>query len=186
MKRICVYCGSSLGAKPEYATAARELGRLLAQRNIGLVYGGGGVGLMGEVAKAALAEGGEVIGIIPKQLARKEIAFDDVSKLIVLDTMHERKALMSELADGFITLPGGLGTFEEFFETLTWAQLEIHAKPCGLLNVAGYFDGLIHFLDYSISEQFIHPKYRSLFIIDESPCALLDRFLSDSNRPPSD
>ncbi len=135
MKRICVFCGSSPGARLEYARAARELADLLIKRNIGLVYGGARVGIMGEIASAVLKQGGEVIGVIPQELVEKEVAFTELTDLRIVGSMHERKALMAELSDGFIALPGGLGTIEEFFEVLTWAQLGLHRKPCGLLNV---------------------------------------------------
>jgi uncharacterized protein (TIGR00730 family) len=176
MKRICVFCGSSPGARPEYAQAARQLGQALAGRDMGLVYGGGRVGVMGEIAAAAIQAGGEVIGVIPQGLVDKEIAFTELSDLRVVPSMHERKALMAELSDAFIALPGGLGTFEEFFEVLTWAQLSIHHKPCGVLNVAGYFAALMGFLDHAVGEQFIQPEHRSMLLVDESPEALLDRF----------
>lgn len=139
MKRICVFCGSSPGAKPEFVQAARQLGAILAQRKIGLVFGGGRVGMMGQLAQAALENGGEVIGVIPKELHERKVAFAGLSDLRVVGSMHERKALMAELADGFMALPGGLGTLEEIFEILTWAQLGMHHKPCGLLNVAQYY-----------------------------------------------
>jgi uncharacterized protein (TIGR00730 family) len=176
MKRICVFCGSSPGARPEYAQAARQLGQALAGRDMGLVYGGGRVGVMGEIAAAAIQAGGEVIGVIPQGLVDKEIAFTELSDLRVVPSMHERKALMAELSDAFIALPGGLGTFEEFFEVLTWAQLSLHCKPCGLLNVAGYFAALMRFLDHAVGEQFVQPEHRSMLLVDESPEALLDRF----------
>jgi len=143
LRRLCVFTGSSAGVRPEYREAARDLGRLLAQRGIGLVYGGARVGLMGAVADAALEAGGVVIGVIPQGLVAKEIAHTGLTELRVVASMHERKAMMADLADGFVALPGGWGTLEEFFEVLTWAQLGLHAKPCGLLNVGGYFDGLL-------------------------------------------
>jgi uncharacterized protein (TIGR00730 family) len=175
MKRICVFCGSSPGARPEYAQAARQLGQALADRGIGLVYGGGRVGLMGEIADSVLEAGGEVIGVVPQGLVDKEVAFTELSDLRVVPSMHERKALMVELSDAFIALPGGLGTFEEFLEVLTWAQLSLHQKPCGLLNVAGYFAALMSFLDHAVDEQFIKTEHRSILLIDESSEALLDR-----------
>jgi uncharacterized protein (TIGR00730 family) len=176
LKRICVYCGSSPGARPEYIQAARQLGHALASRDIGLVYGGGRVGVMGEIADAVLEAGGEVIGVIPRELVDKEVAFTALSDLRVVSSMHERKALMVELSDGFVALPGGLGTFEEFLEVLTWAQLNIHHKPCGLLNVCGYYTSLIGFLDHAVAEQFLQSQHRSMLVVDESPTALLDRF----------
>ena len=182
MKRICVYCGSSPGARPEYAAAARGLGQVLARRDITLVYGDGRVGVMGEIAEAVLEAGGEVIGVIPKGLVDKEVAFTELSDLQVVSSMHERKALMVELSDGFVALPGGLGTFEEFLEVLTWAQLNIHLKPCGLLNVCGYFAKLVELLDHAVGEQFIEPEHRSMLLIDESPGSLLTKF--EAYQPP--
>ena len=161
MKQVCVFCGSSSGARPEYIRAARHLGRVLACRNLGLVYGGASVGIMGEIANAVLEEGGEVTGVIPRMLMEKEVAHTGVSDLRIVGSMHERKALMAELADGFIALPGGLGTFEEFFEVLTWEQLGMHQKPCGLLNVGQYYSKLVDFLDYAVFQQFIKAEHRS-------------------------
>ncbi len=182
MKRICVFCGSSPGAKPEYFQVARQLGHMLAGKDIGLVYGGASVGVMGEIAKAVLEAGGKVTGVIPKKLAEKEITFTELSDLRIVGSMHERKALMVELSDGFITLPGGLGTIEEFFEVLTWSQLGIHQKPCGLLNVGQYYNKLISFLDEAVSQQFIELEHRSMVLIDESPEALLKKL--EAYRPP--
>ncbi|WP_349256735.1 TIGR00730 family Rossman fold protein [Methanocella sp.] len=182
MKRVCVFCGSSPGSRPEFTAKAGELGRVLAGNGIGLVYGGAKIGMMGAVASAALEANGEVIGIIPRDLVNKEIAFTRISDLRVVNSMHERKALMAELSDGFIALPGGLGTIEEFFEILTWAQLGIHKKPCGLLNVCGYYDKMIEFFDQAVQEQFINPSARSLVLVDESPPALLKKF--QDYRPP--
>ena len=182
MKRICVFCGSSPGARPEYVQAARELGQSLADRGIGLVYGGGRVGVMGEIADAALEAGGAVIGVIPKELLDKEVAFTELSDLRVVSSMHERKALMVELSDGFIALPGGLGTFEEFFEVLTWAQLDIHQKPCGLLNVCGYYTQLMNFLDHAVTEQFIVSGHRGMLLTEDRPEALLNKF--EAYEPP--
>ena len=182
MKRICVYCGSSPGVRPEYVRAARQLGQALVSRDIELVYGGGRVGVMGEIAHAVLEAGGEVIGVIPRGLVDKEVAFTDLSDLRVVPSMHERKALMVELSDGFIALPGGLGTFEELLEVLTWAQLSIHHKPCGLLNVCGYYTKLVGFLDHAVAEQFLQSQHRSMLVMDESPAALLDRF--EAYQPP--
>ncbi len=155
---------------------------MLAGKDIGLVYGGASVGVMGEIAKAVLEAGGKVTGVIPKKLAEKEIAFTELSDLRIVDSMHERKALMVELSDGFITLPGGLGTIEEFFEVLTWSQLGIHQKPCGLLNVGQYYNKLISFLDEAVSQQFIELEHRSMVLIDENPEALLKKF--EAYRPP--
>jgi len=179
MKRICVFCGSSPGARPEYAQAARQLGHILAERNLGLVYGGGSVGMMGVVADAALQAGGEVIGVIPEKLFQKEgVAHAHLSKLHVVDSMHERKALMAELADAFIALPGGLGTIEEFFEVLTWAQLGIHWKPCGLLDVCHYYDKLLEFLDDAVAQRFVKAEHRSMVLVAETPEMLLQQFQS--------
>ena len=180
MKRICVFCGSSRGGRPEYLAAATALGNLLIEQGLGLVYGGGDVGLMGRVARTVFEQGGEVIGVIPKALAKKEIAFQGLSDLRVVGSMHERKALMAELADGFIALPGGLGTFEEFFEVLTWAQLGIHQKPCGLLNSCGYYDALIDFLKTSVQEGFVREEHRSMVLVDQEPRALLQKLTTYS------
>ena len=176
MKRICVFCGSSPGARPEYAQAARQLGHLLASKGIGLVYGGAKVGTMGQLASAALEAGGEVIGVIPEQLVEKEVAFIGLTDLQIVGSMHERKARMIELSDGFIALPGGLGTFEEFFEVLTWAQLGMHHKPCGFLNVCSYYDKLIAFLDHAVEQQFVKSEYRAMVLVDENPNGLLEKF----------
>lgn len=174
MKRICVFAGSSIGRQPEYATVAQELGRVLADRGLDLVYGGARVGLMGAVADAVLAARGTVIGVIPAALVEKEVAHQGLTELRVVESMHQRKAAMSELADGFIALPGGWGTLEELFEMLTWAQLGLHEKPCGVLNVHGYFDGLLSFLDHSVDQQFVRSEYRSMVSVSHSPAALLD------------
>jgi uncharacterized protein (TIGR00730 family) len=176
MKRICVFCGSSPGAQPEYVQAARELGMLLARKKIGLVYGGARVGMMGALATAAVEAGGDVTGVMPGSLVRKEVAFTGLKDLRIVETMHERKALMAELSDGFVALPGGLGTIEEFFEVLTWAQLGMHKKPCGLLNVSGYFDSLAGFIDHAVAQQFISPAGRSLVIMENTPEKLLQKF----------
>jgi len=165
MKRICVFAGSNAGTRPGYRAAAEELGRALAGRGIGVVYGGARVGLMGALADAALAARGEVIGVIPEALVRKEVAHDGLTELRVVGSMHERKALMADLADGFIALPGGWGTLDELFEVLTWAQLGLHRKPCGLLNVVGYFDGLLAFIHHSIEEGFVRREYRGMIVV---------------------
>lgn len=178
MRRVCVYAGSSPGARPEFAAAARELGTLLAQRSIGVVYGGGNVGLMGALADAALAAGGEVIGVIPHSLAAKELAHVGVTQLHAVDTMHERKARMAAESDGFIALPGGIGTLEELFEALTWLQLGFHTKPIGLLNIAGYYDRLLAFLETMELERFIRPEHRTMLLVEHEPAPLLDRLLS--------
>lgn len=176
MKRICVYCGSSPGRDPAYAEAARALGQTLVARGLGLVYGGASVGVMGALAEAVLAEGGEAIGIIPRALAIKEVAHPDLTEQHVVESMHDRKAMMAQVADGFVALPGGWGTIEELFEILTWAQLGFHDKPCGMLNVSGYFDGLFAFLEHAIEEEFVRPVYRDILMLEEDPERLLDRF----------
>jgi len=177
-RRLCVFCGSSPGARPEYREAAEATGRLLAQRRITLVYGGGNVGLMGAVADAALAAGGEVIGVIPRHLESREIAHRGLTELRVVASMHERKALMADLSDAFIALPGGLGTFEEFFEVATWSQLGIHDKPLGLLNVRGYYDLLDQHLARAVEERFVRAEHRSLITLAEDPAALLEKLQS--------
>ena len=175
MKRICVFCGSNAGARSEYAEAARALATVLAERKLGIVYGGGNVGLMGVLADAALARGGEVIGVIPQKLVDKEVAHRGVTELLVVETMHERKALMNDLSDAFMALPGGFGTLDEFFEVLTWSQLGFHGKPCALLNVAGYYDGMLAMLDHAVTERFLRPAHRELIIADTEPLRLLQR-----------
>jgi uncharacterized protein (TIGR00730 family) len=176
MKRICVFAGSSPGSRKEYLAAAQDLGRALVRRQIGLIYGGARIGLMGALADAVLAEGGNVTGVIPEALASKEVAHHGLTDLRVVASMHDRKALMADLSDGFIAIPGGWGTLEEFFEVLTWAQLGFHQKPCGLLNVEGFFDGLLSFLDHAIDERFVKSENRSMVIVATSAEALLDRF----------
>lgn len=176
MKNICVYCGSSPGRLETYSDGARALGQALVARDLGLVYGGASVGLMGLVADAVLQLGGRVIGVIPQALERKELAHKGLTELHITDSMHERKMRMAELSDGFIAMPGGIGTFEEIFEIWTWAQLGFHAKPCGLLNVAGYYDGLTAFLDHAVAEQFVKPPHRTILLVEQQPDALLDRF----------
>ena len=176
MKRLCVFCGSSAGARPAYAEAARALGAALARRRIGLVYGGGSVGLMGVLADAVLAESGEVIGVIPGPLASRELAHASVTEMRVVSSMHERKATMASLADGFIALPGGLGTLEETLEILTWSQLGIHRKPVGVLNVDGYYDGLLQLLSHAVREGFVRREYFGLLLFADSPAEMLDRF----------
>ena len=186
MRRICVFCGSSMGARPVYAEFARGLGVLLAARGIGLVYGGSKVGLMGVIADAALAAGGEVIGVMPELLVRKEIGHSGLTELHLVKSMHERKAMMVDLADGFIALPGGFGTLDEFCEVLTWAQLGLHGKPCGILNTAGYFDGLLQMFDHAVEEQFLRPAHRMMVLADEDPEVLLDRLMQHRAGPQSD
>ena len=178
MNSVCVFCGSNSGASPAYAEAAARLGRALVRRGLTLVYGGGRVGLMGVVADAALAAGGRVIGVIPEALATRELAHSGVTEMRVVGSMHERKALMSELSDGFLALPGGIGTLEEWFEVWTWCQLGFQPKPCGLLNVAGYYDHLLAFLDHMTRERFLTGTHRSMAIVGDDPELLLDRLAS--------
>ena len=180
---LCVYCGSSTGARPGYSDAARRIGRAIAGKGFGLVYGGGRVGLMGVVADAVLDAGGPVIGVIPESLARDEVAHDTLTELHVVPGMHERKALMAGRASGFLTLPGGIGTYEEFFETLTWAALGLHAKPIGVLNVEGYFDPLIAMLEHGVTERFIRPAHLDLVHITSDPESLADQLLAHA--PPA-
>ena len=174
MERICVFCGASPGARPEYADATAELARLLVAEGIGVVYGGGGVGLMGVLADAVLAEGGEIIGVIPGALLDREIAHRDVADMRVVGSMHERKALMAELADAFVAAPGGIGTLEELFEVYTWAQLGLHQKPCALLNVAGYYDGIADFLAHAVEERFLRVEHLEVLMVESDPKALID------------
>ena len=176
MNAVCVFCGSSPGNDPAYAEAAQSLGRALAEGDITLVYGGGHVGLMGVVADAALGAGGEAMGVMPKSLVDREIGHTGLTKLHVVSSMHERKAMMSELSEGFVALPGGNGTLEEFFEVLTWAQLGEHGKPCGLLNVAGYYDPLLKVFDQMVEKDFLREAHRELVLVEEDPVALLERF----------
>lgn len=176
MKRVCVFLGSNPGNKPDYLNAAQDMGRELARRGITTVYGGSNVGLMGALANAALAAGGEVIGVIPEALQRKEIAHTSLTRQHIVGSMHERKALMAELSDAFIALPGGMGTLEELCEMLTWAQLGFHKKPCGLLDVDGYYASLNLFLDNAVTQGFIHAGHRGMLLSDRTPGALLDQF----------
>jgi uncharacterized protein (TIGR00730 family) len=175
LKRICVFCGSSPGRSELYAASATAFGRLLAGRGIGLVYGGASVGLMGTLADAALDAGGDVIGVIPRSLVKYEVAHRGLSDLRVVASMHERKATMADLADGFIALPGGNGTLDELFEVLTWAQLGEHSKPCGLLNIGGYYSHLLAFLDHAVGERFLRPEHRAMLLVESAPDAILDR-----------
>lgn len=174
MKRICVFCGSNKGVRAEYVWAAKAMGQALVKRGIGLVYGGGKVGLMGVIAEAVLAEGGEVIGIIPQSLVAREVAHQALTEQRIVGTMHERKALMAELSDAFIAMPGGMGTFDEFCEILTWAQLGIHQKPCGVLNVANYFAPLLAMFDHAVAEGFLRDSHRALVLEANAPELLLD------------
>ncbi len=178
MKNICVFCGSSFGRKPAYARAARQLGEALASRDLGLVYGGGSIGLMGAVADAALEAGAPVVGVIPRALARREIAHHGLTRLEVVPSMHARKARMARLSDAFVAMPGGIGTLEELFEVLTWGYLGIHAKPTGLLDVGGYWKPLVRLLDHAVEEGFLRPEHRKLVVIDRSPDRLLARLVA--------
>jgi uncharacterized protein (TIGR00730 family) len=175
MHRICVFCGSSPGARPAYAEATAEVARLLAGKGIGVVYGGGHVGLMGVLADTAMAAGGEVIGVMPQALVDREIGHTEISELRVVGSMHERKALMADLSDAFIALPGGAGTLEELFEVYTWAQLGLHDKPCGLLDVEDYFSGLVGFLDHAVDERFLREEHRAMLIVEREPRRLIER-----------
>jgi hypothetical protein len=175
MRRVLVFCGSSPGRLPAYVAAAHALGAELAARGLGLVYGGAQVGMMGAVADAVLAQGGEVIGVIPRMLVEKEVAHTGLSELRVVETMHQRKALMESLADGVIALPGGFGTLDELFEIATWAQLGIHTKPVGLLNVAGYWDQLLSLIDHMVTERFLRPEQRDALLVSDSPAELIVR-----------
>jgi uncharacterized protein (TIGR00730 family) len=183
IKALCVFCGSSMGSRQDYRAAAAQLGALLAKDNIQLVYGGGNVGLMGMVAKSCMDAGGEVIGIIPQALFNKEHGHRGISRLEVVSTMHARKARMADLADGFIALPGGIGTFEELLEVLTWSQLGIHGKPVALVNVTGYFDPLIALLDNAVGEGFLSRKHRNLLIVDDHPQAAIAQLLRAKSHP---
>lgn len=174
MKRVCVFCGSSSGVRPGYRAAAEDLGRALAGRGMGLVYGGARVGLMGAVADAVLSARGQVIGVIPEALVAKEVAHTGLTELRVVASMHERKAVMADLSDGFIAIPGGWGTLEEFFEVLTWGQLGLHQKPCGLLNVEQYFDGLLSFADRMIAEGFVRRENGARISVSSDPATLID------------
>jgi uncharacterized protein (TIGR00730 family) len=176
MKRLCVYCGSRPGRQPDYTEAAENLARALVKRKIEVVYGGASVGTMGVLANTVLAEGGRVIGIIPQAIVDREVVHRGLSDLRVVSSMHERKALMAELSDGFIALPGGLGTLNEVFEILTWGQLGLHQKPCGLLNIRDYYRGLIDFLDHAVAERFITDVHRAMLLVEEDPERLLEHF----------
>ena len=175
---ICIYCGSSPGRLEAYGSAACALAKALVSRNISLVYGGASIGIMGMVADQVLKLGGHAIGVIPKALAHKEVAHKNLTELHITQSMHERKMLMAELSDGFIALPGGIGTLEELFEIWTWAQLGFHNKPCGLLNVEGYYDSLIGFLDHVLAEQFVKQDHHAMLIVETNPDALLDRYIN--------
>jgi uncharacterized protein (TIGR00730 family) len=176
--RFCVFCGSSVGARPAYTAAAKKLGELMARKGIGLVFGGGCIGLMGTIADAVLASGGETVGVIPDGLMRREIGHRGVTQLHVVDTMHQRKALMADLSNAFIALPGGYGTLEEFAEVVTWSQLGIQQKPCALLNIEGYWNGLLAFLDHAVSEDFVRRENRSLVLVGSTPEEVLEKISS--------
>jgi uncharacterized protein (TIGR00730 family) len=178
MRRICVFCGSSFGSRPRYREAAAEVGSLLARKGAGLVYGGGNVGLMKVVADAALAAGGEVIGVIPQALVAREVAYRTLPDLRIVGSMHERKALMADLSGAFLALPGGFGTLEEFVEVVTWSQLGLHRKPCGLLNVEGYYDPLLALFDRAVEERFLRPENRALVLAGAEAEPLIDRLLA--------
>jgi uncharacterized protein (TIGR00730 family) len=183
MQRLCVFCGSSPGRRPIHAESARSLGRIMAARGLALVYGGGHVGLMGVLADAVLEAGGEVIGVIPQSMVDKELAHTGISKLHIVGTMHERKALMADLADGFAALPGAFGTADELFEILTWAQLGLHAKPVGILNIDGFFQALLAWLDHAVAEGFLKPKHRRLLQEAEDAEKLVDLLISHRPEP---
>jgi len=178
MKAICVFCGSSTGDDPAFEGAARHLGELLVDSGCSLVYGGGSVGLMGVLADTVLARGGQTIGVIPRMLWDREVGHRGLSDLRIVETMHERKALMAELSDGFIAMPGGIGTLDEFFEIWTWAQLGVHRKPCGVFNVAGYFDPMLAMIDNMIARKFLRPEYRGMVIVESELSPLLARMAS--------
>jgi len=177
MKRVCVFSGSSYGAQWAYREAAAELVRALARRGLGVVFGGGGIGLMNVIADTALELGAEIIGVIPEALVAKELAHRRLSDMRIVHSMHDRKALMAELADAFVALPGGFGTLEELCEVLAWAQLGLHRKPSGLLNVAGYFDPLLAFFDHATAERFLRPEHRAMVLVDSDPSRLVDRLM---------
>lgn len=183
MKSITVFCGSNSGFRAEYAEAAKNLASHFVERNIRLVYGGGKVGLMGIIADEVMRLGGEVVGIIPDSLEQREVGHRSITELKVVGSMHERKALMAELADGFIAMPGGIGTFEEFFEILTWAQLGFHEKPCGILNVTGYYNGLLALCDHAVTEGFLRPVHRQLILEDTEAASLLDKMENFRPKP---
>ena len=176
IKKVCVYCGSGSGLGDSYLKGARELGEEFLRRGIDLVYGGASIGLMGEIANTILTGGGKVTGVMPSGLFRREVPHRDLTEMIEVSTMHERKAIMADLSDAFIALPGGFGTVEELFEILTWSQLKIHSKPCGILNIAGYYDKLSEFLTYAVDQQFIRAQHKTMIVWCDSPAGLLDKF----------
>jgi uncharacterized protein (TIGR00730 family) len=177
LRRVCIFCGSSTGLRPDYRTAAERIAIELAKREVGIVFGGGCVGLMGIVADTALAHGAHVIGVIPSAMVAREIAHFGLPDLRIVASMHERKALMATLSDAFVALPGGFGTFEELCEVVTWTQLGLHSKPCGLLNVAGYYDGLVALFDRAVADGFIRPEKRRIVLADSDPAALIERLV---------
>ncbi|NMG01688.1 TIGR00730 family Rossman fold protein [Azoarcus taiwanensis] len=183
LKSLCVYCGSSVGRDTVYADAARSLARVMVERGIRLVFGGGSVGIMGAVADEVLRLGGEAVGVIPQALMRKELAHAGLTEMHVTPSMHARKTLMAELSDAFVALPGGIGTFEELFEVWTWGQLGFHDKPCAILNVGGYYDRLVEFLDHASAEEFVRPVHRGMLIVESDPELLLERF--SAYQPPA-
>lgn len=183
MKRLCVYCGSNTGTNEAYAEAARELAAVLVENDIGLVYGGSSRGMMGYLADAVLDGGGRAEGVLPKSLLQKEVAHEGLTELHIVDSMHARKSMMAVLSDGFIAMPGGFGTLEEIVEIVTWAQLQFHEKPCGLLNVNGYFNHLLSFLDHAEAEGFLRPAHRAMLLVSKKPADLLRRF--ESYMPPA-
>ncbi len=176
MKSVCVYCGSSAGRRESHSDAVFDLARSLVARGLSLVYGGASIGIMGMIADAVLERGGKVVGVIPEALLRKEVVHDGLTELHVTGSMQERKSRMAELSDGFIALPGGIGTFEEIFEVWSWARLGFHSKPCGLLNIQGYYDHLARFLDHAVEEAYIQPRFRDMLMVENEPGVLLDRF----------
>ncbi len=178
MNRICVFCGSKMGINPRFLETAIQLGRVLAERRLDLVYGGASIGLMGAVADSVMAGGGKVVGVIPEAMASKEVAHDGLTEMHVVSSMHERKSMMARLADAFVALPGGFGSFEELLEMITWAQLGIHQKPVGILNVSGYYDPLIQLFERAIEEDFIRPSNRQLFLVDQEPDRLIQTLLT--------
>ena len=178
MNRICVFCGSKMGINPRFLETAIQLGRVLAERRLDLVYGGASIGLMGAVADSVMAGGGKVVGVIPEAMASKEVAHNGLTEMHVVSSMHERKSMMARLADAFVALPGGFGSFEELLEMITWAQLGIHQKPVGILNVSGYYDPLIQLFERAIEEDFIRPSNRQLFLVDQEPDRLIQTLLT--------
>lgn len=183
LQSVCVFCGSNPGRDPVYERAARAMGETLAARRIKLIYGGGGIGLMGAIANAAMDAGGEVIGVIPHALRQKELAYHKLTELHVVDTMHQRKQMMADLSQGFIAMPGGFGTFEELCETITWAQLGLHNKPIGMLNVNGYYDGMLAMFDHAAAEGFVSQRHRQMILASPDPNGLLDEMMAYEGPP---